>query len=205
MGCTQKHLCLSTCCIIKGFCSDTRLSPTHLQQRHENKAGASPSFYYKNVWRTSVLSPGLLVAPPIPAQEALEAHSRSFRFVINISGVLGEGVFLCQIAVHTGALPRDCALLCLQSVFIYAFVESFALYESDKEHPLTPIKAGRYRGVWMKTGGEGAHSIKAVTIAIQILSAMKSEVRWETGAKQPSIIEQKRKWGISLPSLATLI
>lgn len=72
-----------------------------------------------------------------------------------------------------------------------AFVESFALYESDKEHPLTPIKAGRYRGVWMKTGGEGEvwrSQYKSCYHSNPNIAAMKSDVRWEAGAKQPSII-----------------
>lgn len=51
-----------------------RLLLAHLKQRDQNKARASPVFYYKNVWVTSVASPWLLVAPPSITQEALEAQ-----------------------------------------------------------------------------------------------------------------------------------
>lgn len=51
-----------------------RLFQMHLQQIDENKARASPNFYYKNVWTTSVASLWGLVAPPSVTQEALEAQ-----------------------------------------------------------------------------------------------------------------------------------
>lgn len=58
--------------------SVARLLSTHLQQKDQNKAWASPTFYYKNVQATSVDSRWLLTssltAPPCPAQEALEAQ-----------------------------------------------------------------------------------------------------------------------------------
>ncbi len=53
---------------------------------------------------------------------------------------------------------------------------------------------------YVDEGREGGSQYESCFHSNPNIAAMKSELRWETGAKQPSIIQQRRKWGISFLS-----